>query len=292
MSNPKGVTPLGLFGEKMRLNEMTLTHRNPDASADLIIPVKLKCPVSYEQMIEFAKTNMQAECEWVNVVPPHDGVAIVCGNAPSLLNTWEQVAAYVENGADIFACNSAAKFFNDRGIKPKYQVLLDSLDIVKTQVGDAHCHLMASIVHPDVFSMADNPILWHPAMGELAGILNDSAKSFAYIGGGITCGNSALCLAHTLGYREIHVHGMDSSMDADAFHAHPEETDKDLHYIEVEENGKVYKTAYDYKQQVVVFLKLAELILQEGTNLRVFGTGLLPDMFNSQLLEETKNACV
>lgn len=266
----------------MRLHEMTLTKRNPDASFDLVIPVGLKCPLSHDEMVEFARINSAKDCEWVKALPAHDGVAAVCGNAPSLSRTWEQVEG------DIFACNSAAKFFNARGITPKYQVILDSQIECKGQYGNAEHHLFASIVHPEVFDMSPNPILWHPAMGELAEILNHSKREFDYIGGGITCGNSALCLAHTLGYRDIRVYGMDASVSDGVFHSHPEASDAGLHFIEVEECGKTYRTTYDYKQQVVVFLKLAKLIQDAGARLQVFGTGLLPDMFHSQLLEETQ----
>lgn len=234
----------------------------------------------------FARTNIAKDCEWVKAVPAHDGVAIVCGNAPSLATTWPIVADDVSDGADIFACNSAAKFFNERGVRTKYQVILDSQLECKDQYGDAEAHLFASIVHPEVFDLSPNPILWHPAMGELAKILNDSPREFDYIGGGITVGNSALTLAHTLGYREIHVHGMDSSRDGEEFHAHPESSDSSLDFIQVDELGKVYHTTYSYKQQVVVFLKLAKLLKEAGSTVRVFGTGLLPDMFHSQLLED------
>lgn len=268
----------------MRLHEMTLTRRNPDASFELVIPVGLKCPHSHEEMMDFVRINSQKDCEWVKALPAHDGVAIVCGNAPSLLKTWERVAEDVSYGADIFACNSAAKFFNERNVRTKYQVILDSQIECRDQFGDAEAHLLASIVHPEVFDLSPNPILWHPAMGEIETVLKGNKRPFHYIGGGITVGNSALTLAHTLGYREIHVHAMDSSREGDEFHAHPEESDARLDFIQVEENGKTYQTTYSYKEQVVVFLALAKLLKEEGTTLRVFGTGLLPDMFHNQTL--------
>lgn len=266
----------------MRLEEMILTRRNPAASADLLLPVSLKCPLSHEEMMEFARINMTKDCPWVKSLPAHDGVAIVCGNAPSLAATWDAVVQSRFDGGDIFACNSAAKFCNERGVIPKYQVMLESLPECAGQFGDAEAHLLASIMHPEVFDLSPNPILWHPAMDELAALLNDSTREFDYIGGGVTVGNSAVCLAHTLGYREIHVHGMDSSRDGSEFHAYPEASDAGLDFIQVEELGRVYHTTYGYKQGAVVFLQLAPLLKAAGTTLRVFGTGLLPDMFHKQ----------
>lgn len=264
----------------MRLNDTQLRYTNPGASEDLVVPINLVAPVSLDAMKANVLKNQQRPVTWIDSIPEHDGVAIICGAGPSLKDCMGDIISL--NG-EIFASNSAAGYLLSRGIDVDYQVMLDPHPILKTDFAPAKKHLLASIVDPEIFEIATDAVLWHPNTEWIEEVIKPDCPPFTYIGGGVTVTNSALCLAYTMGYRKFHVFGVDSSHKDGKTHV------QDVAGLEgfavlIHENGKEYQTTYDMKQQAVIFMEIYRQLTEIGCTIEVYGEGLLPDMFkaNSQ----------
>ncbi len=266
----------------MKLEENFFRHSNPGATSDLIIPIALLSCCDTEKTKSHVKENCEFDAPWLDEEPANDGIAIICGSAPSLKETIGELKALYDKGAVIFSCNTATAYLLEQGIKPQYQVILDPFDEVTDFMYDAGCHLLASTVHPSAFEKSKNPVLWHPMIGWLGDYIPEKGKNFTFIGGGVTVTNSAVCMSYTKGFREMHVFGMDSSYEGEKTHVNDlKAIDSDELYVTVENNGKTYTCAYYMKQQALIFRELHKQLTELGCKVSVYGYGLLPDMFKA-----------
>lgn len=259
----------------MRLTEKDYTHKNPGTTQDLVIPIDPDPTVPLDRAMENVRVNSRLDIPWVEEVPAHSGVAVICGSAPSLRRHYADIRGTV------FACSTAGHALAAQGIEIAYQVIMDPLESSVNDLVDAEGHLIASFAAPAVFEVATRPVLWHPIIKDIEDYI-PADRPFIGIGGGITVLNSALGLAYTLGFREFHVYGADSSYEDGKRYADPSTPPNPTTPLWIEENGKQYLTSYDLRQQAVVFLNLAHQLKAAGCVVKVFGTGLLPDLFNLQ----------
>lgn len=260
----------------MKLTEKEYTHRNPGASQDLVIPIDPTATVPLERAMEYVRANSVLDIPWIEEVPAHAGVAVICGAGPSLKRSYSDIRA----GGEVFACSTAGRTLEANGIDITYQVIMDPLESSADDLVDADRHLIASFAHPSVFEVATRPMLWHPVIKGIEDFIPD--RPFVGIGGGITVLNSVLGLAYTLGFREFRCYGVDSSYEDGQRYADPSTPPNPTTPLWIEERGKQYLTSYDLRQQAVVFLQLAQQLKAAGCTVKVFGSGLLPDLFNAQ----------
>lgn len=272
----------------MQLQDTSYRIMNPGASQELVIPITLLPPISGDKYKSNLEKNIVLDIPWLDESPVNDRPAVVCGAAPSMRKYTDTIKEISTKGA-VFACNSAAKYLIDHGIEVDFQPMLDPHPImIESMHSGAKSHLLASYVDPALFKVANNPVIWHPCEEWVEERLKDEQRSFTYIGVGISVAISTLCIAYTMGHREIHVFGMDSCFEGDAFYANGKGAvtgETAPLYVDVEFNGKTYKTTYDMKQQVLVFVEIAKLLLKHGVQLKVYGDGLLQDVWRSSNTE-------
>jgi hypothetical protein len=266
--------------QPMQLTDDFLSFRNPQATCDLKIPVVIIPELNDEQSKANCQENVKRDLPWLCEKPAHGGVALVCGSAPSLADSFDEIREFQAKGATVFACNAAAKYLYNQWVEVDYQSIMDgSLVTLPVIDPDAKCHLLASIL-PGVFlDRCPNAILWHPYIKPVIDVVEELERDFSYIGGGISVSLFTICIAHTLGYREIHCFGMDSSFQDGHFHIDDCSPVGEFR-VTVSLNGKLYETTYDMKAQADVFMRLAAELKASGTQLHVHGRGLLPDAFN------------
>lgn len=140
---------------------------------------------------------------------------IVC-SGPSLLDTWQELKG--EPG-EIWALNAAFDWLCDKGIRPDYGVCLaPEKEILRyfEKIERDDKFLFAATTNPDLMDRAlyrgAEVTLWHsaqPTDWELPVV------SGPLIFGGGTIGTRALDLAWTLGWRDIHLLGMDACLSQD-----------------------------------------------------------------------------
>lgn len=274
----------------MKLSETEIRHRNAEASGDLVLGVVMNADIEQEAVKGNLEANISLDVPWLVESPSNDATAIVCGAAPSLRDGLDEIASKQRNGAVIYACNAAAQVLVKHGIAPDYQVLLDPSHLAFDcfEVG-ARVHLLASVVRTELFTMSPAPMLWHPCTEMVMNCVDGMARDFTYIGGGVSVTNYALCIAYALGHRAIDVYGMDSSYES-SFYADGTTLDDGQSQqlrVTVEHAGRSFKSTWDMKQQVIVFMKLAHALQTAGVSIGVYGDGLLPHAWKNPQQEPT-----
>ena len=279
------------------IDDHFLTHRNPNTSKTLDIPVRLIANILNDEAEQNFDVNVVKNLEWIDSLPPNSKVAIFCGSAPSLNDSYHEIKNKQESGAVIFGANGSPWNLHTNNISTDYQIILDSSNVSKGIFYPYAIHLFSSVCNPDAVDMSECCLLWHPDIPMVAEKLKDSTRHFSYIGGAISVMLYGMSLIYSLGYREIHLYGFDSSYKEDEWYAESDNVkakmstpDGNALIISVEENGRVFKTTYDMKLQVSQFLFLERMLKESGCKVSVYGDGLLQHTFinrSIQLLGET-----
>jgi hypothetical protein len=219
-------------------------------------------------------------------------IALVCFG-PSLKKTWHHIKKYKY----VMSCSGSHKFLVDRKIIPDYHVEVDprahKIKLIGDKINKKTKFLMASCVHPDVLKHLDeaggNIVLWHTYSGEKREKLPNCYPVGEWVStGGANVGLRAMVLARMLGYKTIHMYGMDGSFaPGKNSHAayHPNQQKK---HIWAEFDGKQYATT-------TAFLQCARSILHEIEQLpdcdfKFYGNGLVQDMVKKKGKEIKRKA--
>lgn len=255
--------------------------------------LSVRCNTPGEKTKGNVLANHARNLPCVQIEPENELRAVLVGGGPSL--DPAEIKWCQDNGGHVFALNGAAPFLNGHGIKPEFQFIIDPRPENVGLVGEAYNHIFASQCDPAVFDAVRFPYIVHMMSAE-----NLVPGPFIY--SSQTVGLTALCLAHTMGYRELHLYGYDSSYaeisagsEAGFYdtllvlthHAYPQEqTEQESRILEVfkeDENGVMQKftTNYAMAKQAEVFPKIAEALCDAGTKIYVHGSGLLPTIARS-----------
>lgn len=263
-----------------------LVIQNPQATMPLRVPLTLACNVTEERILANVLENSRRVKQWVKTEPAHDRIAVLCGGGPSLADTLGEIR---EIDGDVFALNGAAAYLDKNGIAPDFQVIMDAKPETATLVGPAWSHLFASQVDPECFSRVPTAMLWHATYGnvkvdEQPGFPKHD-DDYCLIGAAVSVGNTALVLLYAMGYRTVHVFGMDSSK-SESSHAYRQEMNDGEPCTIVEYGGKEYICSIPMAMQARHFIERAMMLRAEGMEIVVHGSGLLPDMANAPDLSE------
>lgn len=175
--------------------------------------------------------------------PRTERCAVVCFG-PSLNDTWEQVRDFPV----IISCSGSHKFLLERGIVPTYHCEVDPRPHKVLLIGPPHPeveYLIASTCHPAVFDHLEgmHVKLWHVFDPGQEGLRSLPHGEWA-VTGGCSVGVRALTLAGFLGFRDLHVFGMDGSEGPSGKHAaaHPNQP-RDHRLCEYPEgSGQMWRT--------------------------------------------------
>jgi uncharacterized Rossmann fold enzyme len=230
------------------------------------------------------KRNIVANCAldlpWLDAIPPHDGHAVIVGSGPSAKKELHQIIWRRDHGQNVFALNAAAKWLMSEGVMPAYQVVLDAREENRFFLIDGPRALLASQCHPSLFRSASkhDTTLWHVQDDETIPAIPRNLQQFSTVGGGITVGLSAMCLAYVMGYRKIHLFGYDSSFDNGKTHVveQPQNRNEDL--VTIQFAGMEYETTIPMAAQAENFATVRNSLISLGCVITIDGYGLLPAM--------------
>lgn len=260
---------------------------NPQASMPLRVQLEVECNTPKERILANVLKNSRHVKKWVQSLPAHDGVAILCGGGPSIADTIDEIKAI---RGKVFALNGAATFLSGNGIKPDYQVIMDAKPESVSLIGPAKNYLFASQVDPKCFRKKPQAVLWHATHGTTLVDEQDGFPAheggYAIVGGAVSVGNTALVLLYALGYRTIHVFGMDSSHRDGSGHAYRQAMNDGDPCTIVEHGGKEYVCSLAMSLQAKYFMSRSAMLKAAGCSIMVYGSGLLPDMYNAAPLAE------
>lgn len=222
------------------------------------------------------KAAHDRKANWLESAKPHEGIGVITAGGPSLARELASVKAMQSIGAQVFALSGAANFLISRGLKPDAHIILDSMPECLNFVSpEPMRRYYASQCCPEVLDAAGAElILWDSYMQGIEQIVPYSAGPF--VGGGTTVGTRSICLLYALGFRQIHLFGLDSCYSGDVGHAY-EQADYSKH-MTVTCAGKKYKTSPQLVSQVEEFKQLVPQMLAKGVELYTYGDGLLQDV--------------
>lgn len=263
--------------------------QNPQATAPLRVALTVDCNTPKDRVLGNVLENSRAVRDWVKTEPAHDRVAVIAGGGSSLADTLSELVAV---GGDIFALNGAATYLNGRGIEADWQIIMDARPETVALIGPAKRHLFASQVDPECFRRCPDALLWHSTYGN---VMPDEQPGFpahdegyALVGASVSVGNTALVLLYVLGYRTIHVFGMDSSHRDGNSHAYRQPMNDGEPCTIVERNGRRFVCSVAMSLQARYFLERAKQLAEAGALIVMHGDGLLPDMFAHPPTEQEK----
>jgi hypothetical protein len=203
----------------------------------------------------------------------------ICGAGPSLEDSYQEISG------DVLACNSALGFLLDHDVVPRYAMIWDASPLLVNFAipNPSVTYLLASRCHPSVFERLRGCkiVVWHAGGDyDITGVLERAGINEPMVNGGSAAVTRALYLAYALGYRELHLHGADSSYRGDRTHVRgslvPEKR------LTVCAQRKFFDTTPEWAAQVEEFKCIYEAFKQPDLNAKIIvhGDGLLPYVAN------------
>jgi FkbM family methyltransferase len=216
----------------------------------------------------------------LKTLPAMDDTAVIIGGGPSLKELLGEIRLRKRSGQTLIAVNGSYEYLKDHGIVADGQVIADARRENRDFILSCnHVVYLASHCHPAVFARARDLKcaigIWHCNTAEAAA-LYAQGKINSLITAGSTVGLNAMALAFKLGFRRIHLYGLDSSFSDEA-HAYqqlgPHQQDE---IIPVESEGRHFTSNTWMVAQVQEFQTIAPALANQGCQIHVHGDGLLP----------------
>jgi len=257
------------------------TEDNPQQLLD----TPLACNTGEEGLLSNVRAACALKLPEVAEMPEHQNRALICGGGPSLVGSLESIHEMQARGAKIFALNNVAKFLHANGIRADYQVIVDPREYNTAFVEERWTDelLACSQVHPAVFAQAAKigyPVrLWHPAINDLHRAIPQEKPLLISVT--TTVGLSVLSLVHTLGFRDFHLFGYDSSHRDDKSHAYAQEINANDELVRVCVDNHVFHASLAMASQASQFRNLCDMLAKFNTKITVHGDGLIPTLWRS-----------
>lgn len=196
--------------------------------------IETQLAVSDEHYRSNVLTNLKRELTELEQLPEFgkkkgDTPFAIVGGGPSLKYTVEELKHFKV----ICAAGSSHDWLVQHGVHPTYCLILDPDEIACNYIKHPSptCnYLVASCCHPRVFEiLKDYPVtMWNSAGLEHELFLDHwkangvDSKKKPILGGGCTCGLRCITMAMVLGYKNLHLFGLDSNLDVntDEHHAY------------------------------------------------------------------------
>ena len=255
----------------------TVTAGTPESNADNIRPALAR------GLPEFSPTPCI-----------HDGTFVIVGSGPSLPNMIDAIREEKRQKHPICAIKGAHDFLIDHGITPDLFVSVEPRERPLKHMSDRTCYMLASRCPPSLFDQlkGKNVLVWHswsshnntPPDPETDKVLRwedfnplpecEVWRGRFGVGGASTSGLRAVNLAYLMGFRKMHMYGMDSCLAADKYTKRfSGENIGDSKVIDVIVDGKRFFCNGALSSQAMEFQQVAGMF--KDMEFTVYGGGLL-----------------
>lgn len=247
-----------------------------NAPVDWMMNAKV-APSVFRRNIE---TNMARGLEEIVQTEAKSASLYIVCSGPSLRDTWRELVDGEGNRKGIiWALNGAFDYLCQKGVRPHYGVCLAPENAILEyfqEIREGDRFLFAATTHPKLVDRAlergASVKLWHSAQPDAWSLpVFDSPVIF----GGGTIGTRALDLAWVLGWRNIHVLGMDASLSEDGMIAAdtPMYEDRRDCLQTFICNGRAFVAMPSHARQVEDFASVLKPL--EGVEVTLYGDGML-----------------
>lgn len=251
-------------------------------------PSNAACPPSVFR--RYTEQNLKRGLGQIEQGEPKQGKLYIVCSGPSLLDTWREL---LPRDGEIWALNAAFDWLCKQGVRPDYGVALaceNQITRYFQEAGEGDQFLFASQTHPELVDRAlergASVTFWHVAHPE--GWDVPVPKGVKVFGAG-TIGTRALDLAWVLGWRDIHILGMDACISPDGRIAVDipmyEDRRDSLRTFCI--NGRAFVAMPSHAHQVEDFASVIRPLT--GLSVTLYGDGLLQWSL-SQQPQEAMNA--
>lgn len=221
------------------------------------------------------------------------GEVAIIGGAPSIKDKLDEIKALPKDTM-ILSVNGTHDWLVDNGVNPDFYVQLDARadnDFVNKPL-DNCVYFLASQCNEKIFKklLDKNIVLWHCEYGGMdKHFINEQCIKRNILVNLMVSGKgsvtlTAMCLAHTLGFRKFKLYGMDSSFDKQQ-HAYKQPQNEKDKVIEFEIGKKKFKTTPNLAGQLVTYLEMQPLF--EDSTIEVCCNGLIKEV-NSKNINQLK----
>jgi hypothetical protein len=204
---------------------------NPEPK-DMVSGFKIN--TAEEVVLANIRTNIRRQLPQFNPQPDRPGQICIVGGGWSLDDTLDEMLDVCwTRGASIIALNGAGKWLMERNIRPAILMVLDARPVTAefVDIEIPGCkYLIASQCDPQAFEYCRDrdTYIYHVLSSKdetEKQILDDYYKGYwTNVIGGSTVGLRAITLARMLGFKFLHLFGMDSCYAPDGrHHAYPQE---------------------------------------------------------------------
>lgn len=245
-----------------------------------------------------ALDNIRAACALglPTVLPAkaHRGIWVMCGGGPSLKDSIKHIRRRYLSGETIACVNGSLKYLLENKITPHICILLDPQELLAGEtMADARVdYLVASQCHPNIFELLRGcrVTLWHAEMdAPMAHVIGEHYSTFELVPGPESVPLKSVMLAYGLGFREMHLYGVDACYSADkdgnpVHHAYEQKNDDQFDMICVKvrdtetDTEKEFITRTDWARQADQFNDMLEHLAPD-LRLYVHGEGLIPHIW-------------
>ena len=266
--------------------------------AQAVPPDHMTMNTTLEKVIANMESNVKLDVRWFAPRPAKNKTICIVGGAPSLNNNLGELRKRIQLGAKVMSVNGTLKYLLSKGIKPDYHAQFDARPDNAEFVKDAPegiIYLIGSMSHPSVFEALKGRqvMMWHGGfdMDEMKRILEPyQYKPIVIIGGGKTITLRAMWIGYYLGFKRIHVLGIDSCFAEKSHHAYSQPLNDRDGYFDVWALGKKYHCAPWMYSQADNFKTVYQMMTEAECDITVHGEGLIPDMWRHFNSLKTKEA--
>lgn len=276
----------------MQENPYTIAVQNSHATKGRVLKMGVTGNVTLEKINENVSVNSaRDDFPWVEQIEGHATKMVIVGGGPSSADHLDDIRALQEGGAIVMALNGASAWLNRNGIEPDYQFIMDARpeNIELIDYGAAR-HFLASQCDPSLFDALDpeRTMLVHlmsPGLEDHIPPQRRERGGYALIGGAGSIGNSAITLAYTRGYRDLHLFGYDTSAREGKQHAYEQPLNEGEQYVMRRLGDQAYWLTFTMAVQYQYFFQIEAALKDLGCRLKVYGDGILPERWRRLQVE-------
>lgn len=188
--------------------------------------MKLGVNVDDARILENIRANIARQLPQMSVHAERPGPVAIVGGGWSLEETLDELVALSWAGVPILALNGAGNYLAGKNLRPAALAVLDArpCNVAFVERAIPGCkYLLGSQCDPSLFEACEGREvrIFHvtDADGAARELLDAYYREhYQVVPGGSTIGLRAICLAHMMGFRDMHLFGMDSCHAADGRH--------------------------------------------------------------------------